>query len=207
MTGLSDTDIANFALDLLTEPAVADITADLAELSGIERTVARLYPTARDLALKKHWWKPARATASLPTIAETDDRYGNVYQLPSDCVLIWTFNGREDGFDRRFGQGAGKLAAVDAPPGVLVYGRRLLAGETPIELALLIGAELAHLAATTAGVELRAERRDKILAARDEREETALLICGAEGGEEQHFRSRYVDALYGYDRYRPIWDR
>lgn len=202
----SKTDIANYALDLLKEPPASDIDAPA---SGIERTVARLYGDAADATLKMHWWKAARATQMLATISATDDEFKNVFQLPSDCLLIWTFNGREDGFERRFGQGAGRIAAHDVGPARLVYGRRLEPGETPVEIALLIGANLALLASTAAGVELSDNDVARIQKIADQREETALLISGAEGGVEQQCRSRYVDAAHGVSdlAYRPIWDR
>lgn len=200
----TDTDIANFALDLLKSPPMTDIENPNGH---VERRVARVFPDARDLVLKKHWWTPARATVSLPALSETDAEYGGLFQLPDDCLLVWTVAGAEDGFVRRAGQGAGRIAYNGAAPVSVVYGRRITAGETPVEIALLIGAQAADMIKSAAGVELTKADRQTIEDALHDREIEAMRICGTEGGIKEQFRSRFVDAAYGYDPYRPIWDQ
>ncbi len=191
----TDTDIANFAMDLLSETPMTDI----GNPNGVvERRIARLYEPARDLVLKKHWWSHARSVDQLVAVDNVaDPQYSTVFQLPDDCLLIWTLGGRQRGHTRLEGPGAGYVASNHEAPVTLLYGKRLAAERIPVEIALYIGAELAWMASTGGGIELSKAKRDTIRQIADEREDNAVDICGTEGGDDQPFESRYLDAFHG----------
>lgn len=195
-TDRTETDIASLALDLIGEPPITDLENPGNE---IERRIARLYGDARDLVLKAHWWTCARRTEDLAAIADPPKGpYASQFQLPEDCLIVWTLAGREDGFERVPGPGAGRLASNAAAPARLVYGARLSAGETPVELAHAIAARLAVLASTGPGIETSGRKRQDLEAIADERLQDALDVVGTEGGQDAPFQSRFIDALNGY---------
>lgn len=195
MAEQTDTDIANLALDLLSEPPMADIQDPN---GAVQRRIARLYPTVKEIVLKKHWWTPARGDADLAAVDGVDvPGFSTVVQLPADCLLIWTLARRQRGWTRVAGPAAGRAAGNFAAPTPIVYGRNLPAAEIPAELALYIGAELADIAKTGGGIDLSGVKMKQIRAIADDREDDALDICGTEGGEDQPFRSRFIDALNG----------
>lgn len=198
MAQRTDTDIANYALDLLGEPPMGDIGAPD---GPVERTIARLYPAAKVEVLSLYWWSSQRRTQTLARLVnETDPEYGSLYPLPDNCVLVWTANGVEDGWLKINGQAGGRLAGNFGDTVSVVYGADLGPEALPEVLALLIGARLADLASSSNAIELPQRKLDRIAKIVDQREARALDVVGSEGGSEDGaFHSRYIDALNGVD--------
>jgi hypothetical protein len=197
----SPTDICNMALDLLKERAMGDYNAPD---NALEEMVARNYPLAKEYVLKKHRWMVARQTVTgLAALSVTDAEYPTVIQLPADCLAVWTVNGFEDGWHRRAGQGAGRLAGNFTAPASLVYTRNISEGEIPVELALAIGGQLAHLCKSGPTLDLSRGERADIAAEAIDRIDAAVDILGTEGGVSEVSESRFVETLRGRRFYDP----
>lgn len=192
----SETDICNMAMDLLGEDEMADFHAPATRLEG---RLVRNYPYAKEMVLKKHRWKVARATLeSIAALNVEDSQYTTVIQLPGDCLSVWLVNGREDGWERRFGQGVGRVAGDFTVPASIVYTRDLDEGELPIQLQLAIGAQLAALCMNGPNIDLTQADKKRIIDAVADTIDVAVDIVGAEGGVDEVFESRFVAAVHGY---------
>lgn len=192
----TDTDIANMAMDLLGEPPIADLEEPRTDL---ERRAQRRFHEARDFVLSQNWWKASRAEERLTLLSGVvDEEFPAQVQLPENCVLVWTVNGDQDGFEQIAGPGGGRLAGRWSGAPRVVYGRRLSAAETPLYLQRLIAAQLALDLAPSLGVEVKGDRLRRLEAAHEDAMAIALATAGAVGGREQPIRSRYVDAMDGY---------
>jgi hypothetical protein len=83
----TDISICNQALAGLGANAISSFEdgTDVAAASGA------IYATTRDAMLAEHPWNFALAQQALPALAATPDAdYDAAYQLPSDCLRVWS---------------------------------------------------------------------------------------------------------------------
>ncbi len=80
-------EIISNALLCLGEEAITDLT----DTSKRAVTAVALYPIARDYTLRLRRWNFAEKRASLARLASTPAwGYAYAYQLPSDCLRVWS---------------------------------------------------------------------------------------------------------------------
>lgn len=195
MVDATRTDLANHALDLLGQEDVANIDEPVTD---IERKIARNLGAALELSLKQRRWGFAREVRSLAALDESEDRFQFLTRLPVDCLLVWTVNGKSDGWVLRAGSGRGRLAHNGGNPVSLEYTKLLEPHELPTEFLLYCAAELAVLCMRTPTVDLSAAKQDELLRTADDRLVDAAAIHDAQGGETELVPSRYIDQLYGF---------
>lgn len=113
---MTETDVANLALDHLGEAPVVS----LEDVSPVARALKRHFAGTRDALLRKHRWNFCAGRAVLSPLAEGPVfGHRHAFLLPDDCLRVWDLRPAA-----RHAVEGGRLLA-DVAEARLVYGRRM----------------------------------------------------------------------------------
>lgn len=181
---LSETAIANMAVDILDDYRLNDLDDD----TTVGRWMARNFGIVRDEVLQSYTWHKVRTRASLPADAQAPPfGWDYSYTVPEDCLRLLELreNGELNGRLIPYEYENGKILTDAKAPLRVRYIRREdnVALFQPL-MARVLSARLAYLASLTiTGKQQYSAKAEKLL---NEAWEMAKLVDTLESGTPEH---------------------
>ncbi len=201
----SQIEIANLALSLLGEPAIASFSDN----SRAAREANLWFHPTRRSFLQKHPWSRAKARAQLAQLA-TAPAFGfsNAFALPSDYLRLVSINGvlvweQRNASDPAIYRIEGNTLLTDDSSAKIVYIYDL--EDTTKFSPVMVEAFAAHLALNLAlPVTKDAGRYDRMVRLAEDRLAEARSLDSQEDPPEDATAELFESAFGVYESYRPI---